>query len=68
MSGSNAFSRLKTQIPGVETPGVQSLLTLAVFVVVVGGLSLAKDVLIPLTLAVLLSFVLAPLVALLRRY
>ena len=67
MSGSNPLSRLKTQISAAETPGVQSLLTLAVFVVVVGGLSLAKDVLIPLTLAVLLSFVLAPLVSLLRR-
>ena len=67
MSGSNPLSRLKNTVPATEIPGVQSLVTLAVFVVVVGGLSLAKDVLIPLTLAVLLSFVLAPLVALLRR-
>jgi predicted PurR-regulated permease PerM len=36
-------------------------------VVVVAGLYLAREVLIPITLAVLLSFLLAPLVTLLRR-
>ena len=36
--------------------------------VVVAGLYLARDVLIPITLAVLLSFVLAPLANLLRRF
>ncbi|GAC1338027.1 MAG: AI-2E family transporter [Acetobacteraceae bacterium] len=42
-------------------------MTLSVGVVVISGLYLAREVLIPITLAVLLSFVLAPLVALLRR-
>ena len=49
-----------------RTPG-NGLLSLAVGVVVVAALSLAREVLIPITLAVLLSFVLAPLVGLLRR-
>jgi predicted PurR-regulated permease PerM len=40
---------------------------LAVVVVTVAGLYLGRDVLVPIALAVLLSFVLAPLVALLRR-
>jgi predicted PurR-regulated permease PerM len=46
---------------------MNSLLTLAVVVVVVGALYLARDVLIPVTLAGLLSFLLAPLTGLLRR-
>ena len=40
---------------------------LAVFVVVVTGLYFAREVMVPITLAVLLSFVLAPLVSGLRR-
>ena len=40
---------------------------LAVFVVVVTGLFFAREVMVPITLAVLLSFVLAPLVTVLRR-
>ena len=59
--------RLKTSIPAAEVPGVQSLLMLAVSVVAICGLYLARDVLVPVTLAVLLSFVLAPLVTRLRR-
>jgi predicted PurR-regulated permease PerM len=51
----------------VAVPNLSALLTLAVFVVVVAALYLAREVLVPITLAVLLSFVLAPLVALLRR-
>ena len=50
-----------------STPGAGELLMLAVFVVVVTGLYFAREVMVPITLAVLLSFVLAPLVALLRR-
>lgn len=48
-------------------PGLNSLLALAVGVVIVAALYFAREVLVPITLAVLLSFVLAPLVALLRR-
>jgi len=60
-------SRLKTQVPPAELPGLQGLTTLAVAVVVVAALYLAREVLVPITLSILLSFVLAPLVALLRR-
>ncbi len=60
-------SRLKTKVPPAELPGLQGLTTLAVAVVVVAALYLAREVLVPMTLAILLSFVLAPLVALLRR-
>ncbi len=60
-------TRLKTKVPPAELPGLQALTTLAVAVVVVAALYLAREVLVPITLAILLSFVLAPLAALLRR-
>jgi predicted PurR-regulated permease PerM len=50
-----------------ELPGVSSLLTLTVSVVAVAALYCAREVLIPVTLAGILSFLLAPLVSLLRR-
>src|SRR5471030_2371359 len=56
-----------TAVAPAETPGLTGLLTLAVSVVVVAGLYLGRAVLIPITLAVLLSFLLAPIVNLLRR-
>ena len=62
-----ALARLKTQVAPAEIPGIQSLLTLAVSVVVIGALYLGREILVPVTLAVLLSFVLAPLVAMLRH-
>jgi predicted PurR-regulated permease PerM len=55
---------------GVEPPlmpGLRGLTGLAVGVVIVFALYLGKDVLLPVTLAVLLSFILSPLVTLLRR-
>jgi len=55
------------QVPPANVPGVNGLLSLAVGVVVVAGLYFAREVLIPITLALLLSFVLTPLVALLHR-
>lgn len=57
----------RAQIVPPELPGVASLLTLTAGVVVVSALYLARDVLIPVTLAGLLSFLLAPLASLLRR-
>lgn len=48
-------------------PGLATLVALATGVTAVAGLYLAREVLIPITLAILLSFVLAPLVELLRR-
>ncbi len=59
--------RPPVQVPPADTPGVRGLLTLAVAVVVVAGLYLGREVMIPITLAVLLSFLLAPLVNVLRR-
>jgi predicted PurR-regulated permease PerM len=61
------FDRASTQISPAETPGSHGLLFIAVMVVVVAGLFLGRTVLIPITLAVLLSFLLAPLVNLLRH-
>ena len=49
-----------------EIPGVTGLLSLATGVVVVAALYLGRAVLVPIMLAVLLSFVLAPLVSVLR--
>jgi predicted PurR-regulated permease PerM len=54
-------------VPPVHTPKAASLVPLAAGVVGVGALYLARDVLVPIVLAVLLAFVLAPLVGLLRR-
>ncbi|HEX3983267.1 MAG TPA: AI-2E family transporter [Acidisoma sp.] len=54
-------------VPASEAPRPHGLLILLVSVVVVAALYFAKTVLIPITLAVLLSFVLGPVVALLRR-
>ncbi|MCB8882350.1 AI-2E family transporter [Acidisoma cellulosilytica] len=55
-------------VPASETPRPQGLLILLVSVVVVTALYFAKTVLIPITLAVMLSFVLGPVVGLLRRW
>lgn len=61
------LSRLKNRVYPPESPGLTSLLGLAVGVVIVAALSVAREVLIPIVLAVLLSFVLGPIVAALRK-
>lgn len=53
-------------VPSVQAPRPATLVPLATGVVVVGALYLAKDVLVPIVLAVLLAFVVAPLVGVLR--
>jgi predicted PurR-regulated permease PerM len=50
-----------------EIPSQSSLMTLLVAVVVVAGMYVGRDVALPLVLAVLLGFVLAPVVDFLRR-
>ena len=55
------------QVDPPPTPGLRGLTGLAVGVVIVFALYFGKDVLLPVTLAVLLSFVLSPLVTVLRR-
>jgi predicted PurR-regulated permease PerM len=57
----------RAQVTAAERPSIASLLALAVAVVVIAGLYLGREVLVPITLALLLSFLLAPLVGLLRR-
>jgi predicted PurR-regulated permease PerM len=48
--------------------GISTLLTLAIIVVVVAALYFGSDILVPLALAMLLSFALAPAVRWLRRF
>jgi predicted PurR-regulated permease PerM len=55
------------QVPAVEMPGLTALVNLAVGVVAIAGLFFAREVQIPITLAVVLSFLIAPLVRLLGR-
>lgn len=62
-----ASSEGAAQVAPVAVPEIKSLLGLAVAAVVIAALYFAQDVLIPITLAVMLSFVLSPLVNLLRR-
>jgi len=54
------------QPPGV--PGISGLMTLAVAVVVLAALYIGQDVFLPVVLAILLAFVLAPFVDLMRRW
>jgi predicted PurR-regulated permease PerM len=61
------LDRPPAEVTPADTPSAQGLLTLAVAVVVVACLYLASTVMIPIILAVLLSFRLAPLVNVLRR-
>src|SRR3954447_21312171 len=60
-------TRLQNRVVPPDGPGMTGLLGLAIGVVIVSALYFAREVLIPIVLAVLLSFVLAPVVALLRR-
>jgi predicted PurR-regulated permease PerM len=55
------------QVAAAETPGLRGLTTVIVAVVVVTALYFGREVLIPITLAILLSFVLAPLSNFFRR-
>ncbi|MBP0495820.1 AI-2E family transporter [Pararoseomonas indoligenes] len=61
-------ARPPAQVPPPSSPELGHLLTVVVGVVTVAALYLAREVLIPITLAILLSFVLAPVVGLLRRW
>ncbi|MGI4880506.1 MAG: AI-2E family transporter [Janthinobacterium lividum] len=57
----------RAQVVPAEVPGLAALLSLAVGVVSVAALYLARDVLVPIMLAILLSFILSPVVELLQR-
>jgi predicted PurR-regulated permease PerM len=56
------------EVPPAETPTLSSLLTLAVGVVVIAALYIGRDIFLPIVIAVLLAFVLAPFVDLMRRW
>ena len=58
--------RRKFEPPGV--PGLSGLLTLAVAVVVLAALYVGQEVFLPMVMAILLAFVLAPFVEVLRRW
>ena len=59
--------RAPPSVPAASSPELRTLVAIAVGAIVVATLYIAQDVLIPITLAVLLSFVLSPLVEVLRR-
>lgn len=54
-------------VPAAASPELRTLVAVAVGAIVVATLYIAQDVLIPITLAVMLSFVLSPLVNVLGR-
>lgn len=63
----NVAEQRPPRIPPAGSPGASSLTGVVVAVVIVAALYIGREVLIPVTLALLLSFVLTPLVELLRR-
>lgn len=64
----NASDFKPARVMPPATPGPSGLATMAVGLVLVGALYVGREVFIPLVLAVLLSFVLAPIIAFLRRF
>jgi predicted PurR-regulated permease PerM len=55
-------------VPSAAGRTLEGILALQVGAIVITGLYLGREVLVPITVAILLSFVLAPLVDLLRRF
>ena len=68
MSQQLSQERTPATVAPAETPGLSGLLALAVAVVVIAALYFAREVLIPITVAVILSFMLAPLVSRFQRW
>jgi len=58
----------ETEIEPPGVPGISGLMTLAVGVVVLAALYVGQDVFLPVVIAILLAFVLAPFVDLMRRW
>ncbi|GJE76224.1 AI-2E family transporter [Methylorubrum suomiense] len=56
-----------TRVAAAETPQASLAASMVVVAIIVAGLYLGREVLIPIAIAMLLSFVLGPLVNLLRR-
>ena len=57
----------RARVPAADAPSSEKLTGIVAGVVIVAALYLGREVLIPITLSILLSFVLAPLVLLLQR-
>ncbi len=68
MSEPNPPARTPAAVAPADTPGLTGLLSLAVAVVVIAALYFAREVLLPITVAVILSFMLAPLVSRFQRW
>ena len=68
MSEPDPTTRTPAAVAAAETPGLTGLLSLAVAVVVIAALYFAREVLLPITVAVILSFMLAPLVSRFQRW
>jgi predicted PurR-regulated permease PerM len=64
---SGAAGLRPSRLRGGEVPGLRALVAVVVSIAAVAALYFGQEVLIPVTLAVLLSFVLAPVASLLRR-
>jgi AI-2E family transporter len=60
-------SSAEESVPPASGPALASILALQVGAVLIAALYVAREVLVPITVAILLSFVLSPLVNLLRR-
>ncbi|MBL0403426.1 AI-2E family transporter [Microvirga aerilata] len=58
----------ETEIEPPGVPGLSGLLTLTVAVVVLAALYVGRDVFLPVVMAILLAFVLAPFVDLMRKW
>jgi predicted PurR-regulated permease PerM len=67
VTGSTDTAPGAAQVSAVSAPELKSLLGIAVAALTVAALYFAQDVLIPIMLAVMLSFVLSPVVNLLQR-
>ncbi len=67
MTGPLPPRRSSDRGPPPEVPGLKALTSLIAGIVVIGALYFGRAVLMPITLAVLLSFVLAPFATALRR-
>lgn len=58
----------QAEVPPPSVPGISGLMTLIVGIVVLAALYIGQDVFLPIVLAILLAFVLAPFVEILRRW
>jgi predicted PurR-regulated permease PerM len=67
VTNSQIFNSDQQNVPAASSPALRSVLSLQVGAIVIAALYLAREVLIPITIAVLLSFVLSPVVDFLRR-